>query len=334
MFLIVTIPWHLFMTIKFGAVFWKDYFGFHIWDRFSQTILPFPWEGNNRWGYMKLFWLRSGIWFLVFLASSLFLIWEYFWNIKNEYTKDRKAWIFLYVWLAVVFFPFFFSVTKLPNYMVLSYFPMALIVGGSLNYFWKKIDIKILFALSILSLLNFLPILRLRVSDFGEAHVFLPKIFIRYAGLDDTKLILLMLVLIITVSIIFLKFHEKTAFLKKTFFLIFMSMNILVPFTPQRNEFIKQFAVDLSQIAENKPVKLYVIMKPDHFSFQCVGAYYLPLGSRVENLGQRKMTILPSEKRNDLSFCFVDRGLESEEMKKQEVLSYDQGIVFDCEVEK
>lgn len=347
-FMIAIVPWHIFMTVKFGMSFWRDYFGFHVWERYIETILPYPWEGNSRWAYLKLLWLRSGIWFFLFLVFSLTSVSSFLPVSFKKYArtfasgtpfgKKFQAWLkrqkkellFIYAWLAIVFVPFFFSATKLPNYMILSFFPLSVAAGGSLFYLFKEKNAKWLFFVSGVSLLNFLPRMRLHASDYGEAHLLSPKILVRYLGFNDSQLIFVMAAALLVVMLVFLKFHENKKIIGATTLLIILSMNTLVPFSPFRNEFIKKFAGDLSVLNNGQPVKLLALTKPDHFSFHCVGAFYLPVGSRIDNISGYGMMSLTPVGADDTSFCFIERGLETAEMKDKRILSYKEGIVVNC----
>ncbi|HEX9804821.1 MAG TPA: glycosyltransferase family 39 protein [Candidatus Dojkabacteria bacterium] len=61
--LIIIVPWHLYMTIKFGMDFWDEYLIYHILNRSSSAL-----EGNSQpvWFYLK---------FLINPQSSGILLW-------------------------------------------------------------------------------------------------------------------------------------------------------------------------------------------------------------------------------------------------------------------
>lgn len=61
LFFIIALPWHIYMSLKFGLTFWNDYLGFHIWTRLNSQIFPYPWEDANNFGYLKLLLLRSNL---------------------------------------------------------------------------------------------------------------------------------------------------------------------------------------------------------------------------------------------------------------------------------
>lgn len=337
-FLAISAPWHIFMTIKFGGVFWRDYFGFHIWARFFQPILPVPWENNDQLSYFKLFFERSGIWAWIF-AVSIIAIWAAYFlqkakerEWKSWIKNHRRQWIFLFGWLMIVFLPFFLAQTKLPNYMVLAYFPLAIIVGGFLGYIFQTGRLGSLLFLCLLSLFNFLPSWRLRVSDFGEAHLLFPKILIRYFNFSDKGLIAVMLTGFLGVAIIFYIFRKKPKYSLQFSLIIIMGMNLLIPFNPYRNEFIKKLGGDISALAQNQSVQLYSVMKPNQYSFHCVGAFYLPINSKIEKLGERQMDIEPKNKLDNKRLCFIEKSFINDEAVRNAILLYEEGAVVNCAI--
>ncbi|MDQ1283863.1 MAG: Dolichyl-phosphate-mannose-protein mannosyltransferase [Patescibacteria group bacterium] len=339
-FLAICAPWHIYMAAKFGSVFWQDYLGFHILERFTSPILPYPWEGNSWWAYFKLFFERSGIWIGIFLFGILSIFASYGLKFKKRseffawIKESERQWIFLAIWFLAVFLPFFFARTKLPNYMVLAYFPLAVFAGGFLNYVFKSRNIKALATLSFLSLFNFLPSFRLRVSQFGEAHPLLPKIFIRYFSFDDGELLLSMFLGFLCVGMFFYFFRREPKYIAAFSGFVLFGMNTLVPFNPYRNEFIKKLGREISDISQNRPVELYAVMKPDQYSFHCVGAFYLPMRSKIENLGERRMEILPKSNSEERQLCFIERSfIDSNDITREAVLSYKEGAVVNCAVE-
>ncbi len=339
-FFAVCAPWHIYMTVRFGGAFWQDYLGFHILERFFSPILPYPWEGNSRWAYFKLFFERSGIWAGVFLFALAGTFAAYSFKLSRQpdiflwIKKQKKRQLFLLIWFLAVFLPFFFAWTKLPNYMVLAYFPLAVFAGGFLDYAFRIKNVRALAVLSFLSLLNFLPSFRLRASEFGEAHPLLPKILIRYFNFSDGALLAMMFLGFLGVAIFFWFFRKKKKYILALSFFILISMNTLIPFNPYRNEFIKKLGSDIAKISQNQPVELYAVMKPDQYSFHCVGAFYLPMGSKIENLGKRRMEVMPKDYLKSKQLCFIEKSfMKNESMAREAVLSYENGAVMNCAVE-
>lgn len=335
-FFLIASPWHIFMSWKFGVVFWKDYLGYHILERFSSQILPYPWENNSPLGYFKLFWQRSGIWILVFLLSVFAIALSFSKKLPREFSdwkkRHRDQLIFLFTWLFLAAFPFFLSKTKLPNYMILAFYPFVLIIGGSLSFIFSKKNVPALLGISLLSFFNFFPQKRFFASEFGESHLLLPKILIRFFDFSEKELLGAFLILSITTAIIFFIFRKNNDRLGKISLTVILGMNILIPFNPYRNEFIKNMASDIGKISRNKPVEFYARIKPDQFSFHCVGAFYLPPGSRIERLEKKTFQIMPTKNKGQ-SFCFLEKSFLEKNYEKYALKNYPEGSLFSCQVE-
>lgn len=350
-FLAVSAPWHIYMTARFGGRFWKDYLGFHIISRFFEPILPYPWEGNNPLAYFKLLGERSGIWIWLFIFLTLAVAFIFAGGAKkvNENAsklhkkkmetdfcsfamKNKKGWVFLYIWFLAVFVPFLLARTKLPNYMVLAYYPFSVLAGGFLGYFFQKIKILPLFFLAAFSLLNFWPLFRWRASNFGEAHFLFPKILVRYFSFGDAALKVMSGAVFIAVVIFFLCFSKKQKYVGAFALAMVLGMNLLVPFAPLRNEFVKTFALEAGVWSKDKPINLHIIMNPDQYSFHCVGAYYLPFGSKIANLDKEKVRIVPKRNAEPDGMCFFEKDFLNEDILKEAVLRYDEGALVGCRI--
>ena len=271
LFFLLTLPWHLYLSLKFGLTFWNEYLGFHIWKRFSTQIFQYPWADATNFGYLKLLALRSGLWFwlaslfcmkIIFTilfqknikrsAKKSFLNLVYF---SNWIEKQTTAWLFLFFWLILCLAPFFVAWTKIPSYMLLAFFPLAVFVGGFLEFLFRKNLPALL--LCLFSLLNFFPVIRLHASDFGEAHFLLPKILIRFFNFSDIALIWsAFFLLIILTSFYLLAKNSQSALFKKIALTFFLSTTMLVPFNPARNDQIKQIGQDITKISNNQAVTL------------------------------------------------------------------------------
>lgn len=346
LFLIIALPWHLIMTVKFGYLFWNDYFGFHIWQRFGEQIFIHPWENNSLWGYGKLFFMRSGIWFWLAVAFSFAIMVDFlarqllaFW--KNVRPRDsqlsfwikahRKDWVFLGGWILIVIIPFCIAVTKLPNYMLLAFFPLAIFVAGWLGYIFRNKKYPMILLITLVSFLNFLPSWRLRASDFGEAHFLIPKFFIRFFNFGEKELLI---VLVFSIgAFVCLFFWKKRHIFWTVAILLVLGMNVLIPFNPKRNEFVKKFGADLSDYSGQRPIEMYFLMKSEQFHFNNVGTFYLPFGSVVENVGKRKIRILPKIENELLPVCFIEKEFVAHYPGIQPLFSYPEGLIGQCFME-
>lgn len=346
LFIIIVAPWHMYMHLNFGSNFWNDYLGFHVWKRINVQIFQYPWENGSNFGYIKLLVLRTNLWFWLFLVlATTIIINSFLWksaaskNIRFL-TTDFLSWLnnnrnnllVLLFWTFSALIPFFISSTKLPNYMVLSLFPISILVGGFLVFLFKKSQ-NTLF-LSLLSLINLFPIFRLHASDFGEAHFFLPKIFIRFLNLDSFALEVIAIILAITLILLYIKENDAKNLFKKISLTIFIAATMIIPFNPLRNEFIKKLGLDISNLSHSKPVKLYYKIKPDQYSFNCVGAYYLPIHSSIVALETRGSVPLSEKQPDEAIFCFTEKTFANKNIIDNSILSYEEGFLTDCSFAK
>ena len=104
------IPWHIYMTIRFGGNFWQVYFIEQVLRRAYQ---PIEYHFGGRLYYLKFLWEEFG-WKLIFpVLGGIYLAWD---SLREK--KVDKSLSFLLVWGSLVFFLFTFSKTKLFWYIL------------------------------------------------------------------------------------------------------------------------------------------------------------------------------------------------------------------------
>ena len=75
-FLLVAVPWHLYMTLTYGLAFWHSYFGTEVIERASLNLFPSSGNPTNA-DYMGYLFSNAAPWaelFVVALISSLFVM--------------------------------------------------------------------------------------------------------------------------------------------------------------------------------------------------------------------------------------------------------------------
>ncbi|MDR3583690.1 MAG: glycosyltransferase family 39 protein [Candidatus Pacebacteria bacterium] len=344
-FFLISLPWHAYMTWRYGQTFWDIYLGFHVFSRFFRPILPHPWQNNSPWAYFTLLEERSGLWIWVFLILTSALLGIFFISIRNKKfnpenvisqefiswaKENKKGWFFLYGWLLIVFLPFLLAETKLPNYMVLVYYPLSILTGGFLAYLFKRSKPISLFLLAAGSLLNFLPELRLRTSDFGEAHIFFPESLIHFLHFGNLGSEAALAAEIAALLVFFRHYRSRKNYLKNAALAAIIGMNLLVPFSPLRNEFIKKLAGDINGYTQNRPIVLYIIAQSDYYAFNCVSPFYLPPGSRVKNVNEQSAEIIPKQSADRNSFCFFEKNFLGKNIAEQSLKRYQYGALVGC----
>lgn len=341
LFFLVSAPWHIFMTLRFGWVFWREYLGFQVFKRATQSIFSVPWQGNSNGDYLELFFDRSGLWFfvlLVFLAIIAGLwIFQSLHLAKNErqntflswVTTNKKGFVFLLCWTGVVLIPFLFAKTKLPQYMVLAYYPLSLFVGGCIGYLVQEKKRLALFILASLSLLNFLPFFLSRVFIFGEAQFLSAKIWEYFFQRNASQSIMIASIVLLFFASVFIEQKWKSLFIGLMLFVI-LTGNMLVPAYPERNADVKKIGDYLTALSQDHSVTVYYRVVPEFYSFPAVITFYIPLESKVESGQGKNVGILPKDTADSSVWCYADRTLASDEEILQAVFVTSRGIVDKC----
>lgn len=133
-FLVVSVPWHLYMFVTFGKSFIDNYIGYHVLKRASSAI-----EGKGRptlW-YFEVLSVSMRIWYLGLLAAFVSFI-SYI-GLKPlikekisvvDHIFKNKALYFLMISFTTIFVVFSSSVSKLIWYIIPVYPVAALIVAN------------------------------------------------------------------------------------------------------------------------------------------------------------------------------------------------------------
>ncbi|WP_088892134.1 ArnT family glycosyltransferase [Leptolyngbya ohadii] len=157
-FVAITLPWYILVTLANGDAFINSFFGYHNIERFTQVV--------NR---------HSAPWYFYFLVVPIaFMPWSIhlpaafaqlrFWK-RSAWQQQPRAshlGIFALIWFAVVFVFFTIAVTKLPSYTIPLLPACAILVAlfwsdqmthasvGSKKFAWIShwVNILVLFALA------------------------------------------------------------------------------------------------------------------------------------------------------------------------------------------
>jgi len=116
-FIVITLPWYLAVSLITKGDFAKDFFFYHNIARFSQSF-----EGHSGSIFYYIGILLIGFYpWSSFLPNSLI-------NSFRSIKEDKKS-VFLIVWLLVPFILFSIAKTKLPNYIFPVMVPASILVG-------------------------------------------------------------------------------------------------------------------------------------------------------------------------------------------------------------
>ena len=110
LFLLLTLPWHVYETLQFGSAFWDSYFGYHIWQRATQKILG---GDVTTLDYLYHLGILNEPWFFLslLLAAVIFL------NYKKQFAGYQLA-VASFLSGILIFLVFAVARTKLIFYLV------------------------------------------------------------------------------------------------------------------------------------------------------------------------------------------------------------------------
>lgn len=150
-FLTLSIPWYILVTIRNGQEYIDSFFGYHNLERFTSVVN----KHSAPWYFYFLILL------ILFIPWSLYLPQAIgktqFWRLRFWRRQPRKEQlaIFAFFWLVTIFVFFSIAVTKLPSY-ILPLIPAAAIL---VTLYWQEIKPNKFLLISILLNILFLMIL-------------------------------------------------------------------------------------------------------------------------------------------------------------------------------
>ena len=125
--LAILLPWHIYESIKYGNLFWNNYFLYHIVNRFEQNILG---GGFSNFNYLHYLWVFDTPWIVLFIIG----VWFLFKERKDE--KFKPFWVFA-LFVLFIFLIFGIAQTKLPYYLIPA-FPFIALTVAFLLYRWLE----------------------------------------------------------------------------------------------------------------------------------------------------------------------------------------------------
>lgn len=130
--------WFRAVEVRTGSGFIAEFLGVHNVQRF---LTPMEKHSGPIVYYIPMVWIGFFPWSLFFLPSFL-AVWRRL-RFRPEaashaVVKDQAAWRLIVCWFAVIFVFFSIARTKLPNYVLPCYPPLALLVGGCLERWLRE----------------------------------------------------------------------------------------------------------------------------------------------------------------------------------------------------
>lgn len=192
-FLILALPWYVFMIKKFGQSFISEFF----YNDHIRRILEAEHSSSDTWYFYPLIMTLGMLPWTVFVVSSLA------WLIRLCQEKSiDPVYHFLSSWILVVFVVFQMAHSKLASYIFPLMPALAIISGDYISMLLNKSRNKSLLTMIILSSLL---LIGLSLGLFSIASGLLPINFKYYQYLPDKKFVieLLVLLLALTAALIF-----------------------------------------------------------------------------------------------------------------------------------
>jgi 4-amino-4-deoxy-L-arabinose transferase-like glycosyltransferase len=215
LFLLITIPWFVAITLTHGSEYLNTFFGLHNFQRYVSVV------SNHRgsWYYFFPVLFVGLIPWSCYLPLAIYRLkfWQRTYYINQS--RSKQIGLFALIWLGVIFTFFSISVTKLPSY-ILPVIPAETIL---ITLMWQEIITKKIpsFSLKIYyltALFNLIILISLALASFNLPNFLgdnpLTPDLQEALNLSPSPLIGLLLWLIITILSIFLLLNNsKKAYL-------------------------------------------------------------------------------------------------------------------------
>ncbi len=198
-FLILALPWYVFMLKQFGQSFISEFF----YNDHIRRILEAEHSSSDTWYFYPLTMTLGMLPWTIFLISSLT------WFIRRLREKNiDSVYHFLASWILVMFVVLQMAHSKLASYIFPVMPALAIITGDYIFMLLKKNKSK---SLLIMIMLSSLLLIGLSAGLFLVACGLLPIDFKYYQYLPDKKLVieLLVLFLALTAAVIFTLFTKR-----------------------------------------------------------------------------------------------------------------------------
>ena len=178
-FLVLTVPWYILVTLENGRTYIDSFFGYHNFQRFTDVVNGHdaPW-----YFYFLIVLLLFAPWSVYLpLAIARLRFWQVsFWRKQPRYAQLS---LFACLWFSCIFIFFSISVTKLPSY-VLPLIPAASILvaevwSQELSSFSKS---KLNYGLLASIILNLLLVIALAI-----AFIYIPNVIGKDPAIPNLK---------------------------------------------------------------------------------------------------------------------------------------------------
>jgi len=127
--LVVALPWHLVMYLRYGRFFIDTYLLYHVVDRATQAIEE---KGQPLFWYVTVMKVSMRVWFVTFIgALPVFLY---------KALKKERFYALFSIWFFIVFLIFSLATSKIVWYIIPLYPAASIMVGVFIDEVYKKIS--------------------------------------------------------------------------------------------------------------------------------------------------------------------------------------------------
>ncbi|RMA97551.1 ArnT family glycosyltransferase [Hydrogenothermus marinus] len=170
--LAISLPWYIAVGLKTDWIWIKEFIFKHNIHRFSDSM-----EGHGGIFLITFLYVFLGLLpFSVFILQAISKAWK-------EKFKDINIFLLIFASVYIIFFAI--SKTKLPNYTVPSYPPLAILIGSFLlsSVYRKNLKISLLIYIFLTILLALLSYFGLKTEVEDLAYLGFSFLFLTIAGL-------------------------------------------------------------------------------------------------------------------------------------------------------
>jgi len=127
--LVVALPWHVIMYLRYGRPFIDTYFLYHVVDRATQAIEE---KGQPLFWYVTVMKVSMRVWFVVFIGALPMFLYKAF--------KRKRSYALFCIWFFIVFLIFSLASSKIVWYIIPLYPAASIMVGVFIDDVYKKIS--------------------------------------------------------------------------------------------------------------------------------------------------------------------------------------------------
>lgn len=106
---IIVLPWHIYMLVRFGNEFWQIYFMEHFLSRISVPIQRHSGVWHHYFWYLRM---TNGIWIIPCYLGMIY-------GMVRVFINKNKQWLLLLIWFWVIMSPLIIMSTKLFWYCII-----------------------------------------------------------------------------------------------------------------------------------------------------------------------------------------------------------------------